>query len=102
MAWFSPMPTQEANAPLQPLCENLLAKPCNPPLCVKRPPRTPTSELASPEASVFPPAAPSIELRSPIVLLSFELLLDVRVLEKRRRERCAVEAIFLWGKPPLV
>ena len=66
----TPIATQEANAPPQPLCENLLAKPCNPPLCVKRPPRTPTSEFASPEASVFPLAAPSIELRSPIILLS--------------------------------
>src|SRR5438270_13935477 len=102
MDWFSPMPTQEANVPPQPLWENLLAKPCNPPLCVKRPPRTPTSELASPEACVFPPAASSIELRSPMVILSCELLLGVRVLEKRWRGRCAVRVELLCGHPPLV
>ena len=44
--------------------------PCNPPLCARRPPRIPMSGFASPEASVFPLAAPSIESRSPIVLLS--------------------------------
>src|SRR5436190_766838 len=37
------MPTQEENAPTWPLCENLLAKPCSPPLCARRPLRTPIS-----------------------------------------------------------
>src|SRR4029434_7823596 len=81
MDWFSPRPTQEANTFPQPPCENLLARPCNPPLCCRRPPRTPTSAFAPPE-SVFPLTAPSIESRSPIILLSSCLILNFRILEK--------------------
>src|SRR6266513_334137 len=97
MDWFSPMPTQEANAPPQPLCENLLARPCNPPLCVRRPPRIPTSEFASPEASVFPLAAPSIESRRPIILLLLWLVWffegETVVIQTKRR-RSWVEEVF--------
>src|SRR4030095_9402868 len=90
MDWFSPRPTQEENMLPQPPCENLLARPCNPPLCCKRPPRTPTSAFAPLEPSVFPLIAPSTESRSPIILSSFSLLLDF--LYK------TVSEDVIWGK----
>src|SRR4029077_12435628 len=65
--WFSPMPTQDENVSPWPLCENLLARPCSPPLCARRPLRTPMSGAAWPEASPFPLIAPSIESSNPIV-----------------------------------
>src|SRR5205823_802638 len=83
---FRPCRPQEANAPPQPLCENLLARPCNPPLCVRRPPRIPTSEFASPEASVFPLAAPSIESRSPIVCWILNVFYKTVFEERARRK----------------
>src|SRR6266576_4097060 len=51
------MPTQDENTLPWPLCENLLANPCNPPLCARRPPRTPMSGVTPPQASLFPLAA---------------------------------------------
>src|SRR5437762_9216185 len=66
---FSPMPTQDENVSPWPLCENLLAKPCSPPLCARRSLRTPISGPAWPEASPFPLIAPSIESSNPICLL---------------------------------
>src|SRR5260370_28851896 len=66
------MPTQEENAPPWPPCENLFARPCSPPLCVRRPPRIPMSGFAPPEESVFPATAPSMESSNPI---SFVVLL---------------------------
>src|SRR6266699_3086957 len=60
------MPTQDENVSPWPLCENLLAKPCSPPLCARRPLRTPISGPAWPEASPFPLIAPSIESSNPI------------------------------------
>src|SRR6266550_1344427 len=72
------MPTQEANAPPWPPCENLFARPCSPPLCVRRPPRIPMSGFAPPEESVFPAMAPSIESSNPI---SFVVLLVCWVWE---------------------
>src|SRR4029077_19624128 len=65
--WFSPRPTQDENVSPWPLCENLLARPCSPPLCASRPLRTPMSGAAWPEASLFPLTAPSIESSNPIV-----------------------------------
>src|SRR6266481_2630768 len=61
------MPTHDENVSPWPLCENLLARPCSPPLCASRPLRTPMSGAAWPEASLFPLIAPSIESSNPIV-----------------------------------
>src|SRR5882762_1653761 len=61
------MPTQDENVSPWPLCENLLASPCSPPLCARRPLRTPISGAAWPAASLFPLIAPSIESSNPIV-----------------------------------
>src|SRR4029077_2625133 len=71
--WFSPMPTQDENVSPWPLCENLLARPCSPPLCARRPLRTPMSGAAWPESSLFPLAEPSSESSNPII---FFLLLS--------------------------
>src|SRR2546423_10622314 len=95
MDWFSPMPTQEENAPPQPLWENLLASPCNPPLWFKRPPSTPMSEFASPDESVFPLTAPSIESRTPIILLLHWLIVGFGMsFTKPYPGNHAVKAIF--------
>src|SRR6266480_2241550 len=67
------MPTQDENVLPWPLCENLLARPCSPPLCVRRPLRTPMSGAAWPEASLFPLIAPSIESSNPIVFSSVSM-----------------------------
>src|SRR5262245_24642358 len=61
------MPTHDENASPWPLWENLLASPCKPPLCVRRPLRIPMSGAASPEASLFPLTALSIESSNPII-----------------------------------
>src|SRR5436305_3475284 len=67
------MPTQDENVLPWPLCENLSARPCSPPLCVRRPLRTPMSGAAWPEASLFPLIAPSIESSNPMVFSSVSI-----------------------------
>src|SRR5438477_4053082 len=96
MVWFSPRPTQDENTFPQPPCENLLARPCNPPLCCKRPPRTPTSAFEPPE-SVFPLTAPSIESRNPIILLS-SWLLNFLYFRNPIRGTGTVEVIFFLAR----
>src|SRR5215475_3363217 len=66
------MPTHDWNAFPWPLCANLLAKPCKPPLCVSRLPNIPTSGFASPGCPLCPLTALSIESSNPITyFLSF-------------------------------
>src|SRR5215468_7048526 len=84
------MPTHDENASPWPLCENLLAKPCRPPLCARRPVRIPMSGFAPLDVSAFPLTALSIESSNPIILMllfGLCLLVSQRKVSERNRHK---------------
>ena len=83
------MPTQEANAPPQPLCENLLARPCNPPAL--RQETTQDSDKRIRFAGSVSLSASCTEYR---VEKSHSLLDFERLLQNRIRGTCAAKGIF--------
>jgi hypothetical protein len=88
------MPTQEAKTPPQPLCENLLAKPCNPPALRQETAENSYERIRFARSIRFSTRCTEYRIEKSHSFIVLLIVVGCRLLEKRIRGTRAAKVIF--------